>query len=249
MRSAMSWLSSATLGAVVFTATLAGVFACTTTKSYYVDEPTEEGDGGGTVQPSADSGLGILTFRPEEAFSGFDGEHPYRVPVAVYDSADDLKVTAVDPSAADVVPTKLQHPERNDGTVDNGKYFLVTTKKAGKIALKATSKGRTVQASITVAQYDPARWRAGEARYKTGPDAANPPCTNCHVNGQAIDHSPAALATSTDQALGAVITSGISTANFPIRIDGKPGHRWSVSDNDVESLVVYLRGLEPRGFK
>ncbi len=243
-----SWLSSATLGAVVFTATLAGA-GCTTNKQFYVDEPAEEDDAGDSTRPSPDSGLGILTFRPTEAYSGFDGEHPYKVPIAVYDAADDLKVTAEDTTAAGIEPVKLEHPARNDGTVDNGKYFMVTMKKAGTIALKATSKGRAVQSSIRVTPYDPAQWRAGETRYKTGPDANSPPCTDCHEKGAAIDHSPAALATATDQALGAVITSGISTANFPIKIDGKPGHRWSVPDNDVESLVVYLRGLEPRGFE
>ncbi len=248
----MSWLSSRSLGAAIFVATFAGALACTKTETSFVDEDVpsdEDQDGGGSSRPNPDSGLGILTFRPAESYSGFDGVHTFKVPLAVYDSSDDLKVTAADPSAAEVEPTKLANPERNDGTIDNGKYFLVTVKKAGKLTLQATSKNRTVEAVINVAQYGSAQWTAGEARYTTGPDSDNPPCTNCHVNGEAIDHSPAALATATDAQLGAVITSGVSTANFPIKIDGKPGHKWSVSPGDVDNLVVYLRALEPRGFK
>src|SRR5688572_4940244 len=84
-------------------------FACSSTTTSYVDEPEEPGvsDAGFDSQPSPDSGLGVLTFMPEESFSGFDGTHAFKVPVAVYDSADDLQVTATDPSAAEIVPTKL----------------------------------------------------------------------------------------------------------------------------------------------
>src|SRR5690606_16764051 len=105
----------------------------------------DEKDGGFVTKPSPDSGLGILSFMPSESFSGFDGEHTFKVPVAVYDSADDLEVTATDSSAADIVATQLENPERIDGTVDNGKYFLVTVKRAGKITLKATSGGKSVE--------------------------------------------------------------------------------------------------------
>ena len=45
-----------------------------------------------------------------------------------------------------------------------------------------------------------------------------------------------------------VITTGISTAGFPIKEMSK-GHRWEVSDEERDGLVTYLRGLEPRGFE
>ena len=248
----MRRLSSYGLAGSVFLAAYAGVFACSSTQTTYVDEPEDEQpgvkDAGFDTKPSGDTGLGILTFMPEKSYSGFDGTHAFVVPVAVYDSGDDLQVTADDPSAVEIVPKKLTNPVRPDGTTDNGKYFFVTVKKAGTITLTATSGGKTAESSITVAEYTTDRWAAGEARYKNG-SGGEPACTECHVNGQAIDHSPAALATATDEKIAVVITTGISTSGFPIKIDNEPGHRWTVTDEELDGLVTYLRSLEPRGFK
>lgn len=232
-------------------AACAGAVACSSEpEATYIDEPVpgEPQDAGFDSTPSPDSGLGVLTFRPDRSYSGFDGTHTFIVPVAVYDSASDLEVTADDPSAVDIVPKTLAKPVRDDGTVDNGKYFFVTVKKAGTITLTATSQGKTAESVLTVTQYPGDRWTAGETRYKGG-GSGDPPCTDCHVNGQAIDHSPAALATATDEKIGAVITTGISTAGFPIMINDQPGHRWKVTDAERAGLVTYLRAIEPRGFK
>lgn len=244
-------LSSYGLAGAVFVAAYAGVFACSSTQTSYVDEPEEEPgvkDAGFDTKPSAETGLGILTFMPEKSYSGFDGTHAFIVPVAVYDSDDDLKVTASDPSAVEIVPKKLTNPVRPDGTTDNGKYFFVTVKKAGTITLTASSGGKTAESTVTVAEYATDRWAAGEARYKNG-SGTEPACTECHVNGQAIDHSPAALATATDEKIAVVITTGISTSGFPIKINDEPGHKWTVTDEERDGLVTYLRSLEPRGFK
>lgn len=243
-------LSSYGLAGGVFFAAYAGVFACSSTQTTYVDEPEEPGvkDAGFDTKPSAESGLGFLTFMPEKSYSGIDGTHDFIVPVAVYDSGDDLKVTASDPSAVEITPKQLGNPVHADGTTDNGKYFFVKVKKAGTITLTASSNGKTAESTITVAQYTPERWRAGETRYKNG-GGGDPPCTDCHVNGQAIDHSPAALATATDEKIAVVITTGISTSGFPIKINDEPGHRWNVTDEERDGLVTYLRSLEPRGFE
>ncbi|MDF2697695.1 MAG: hypothetical protein K0S65_6078, partial [Labilithrix sp.] len=68
-------LSSYGLAGVVFAATYAGVFACSSTETTFVDEPDDESptDAGFDTKPSAESGLGVLTFMPETSFSGFDG--------------------------------------------------------------------------------------------------------------------------------------------------------------------------------
>jgi len=251
MSSGMKRLSSYGLAGTVFLAAYAGVFACSSTQTTYVDEPEDEPgvkDAGFDTRPSPDSGLGILAFMPEKSYSGFDGTHDFIVPLAVYDSGDDLKVTVSDPSAAEIAPKQLTNPVRPDGTTDNGKYFFVRVKKAGTITLTATSNGKTAESTITVTEYSTDRWAAGEARYKNG-GGAEPACADCHVNGEAIDHSPAALATATDEKIAVVITTGISTSGFPIKINDEPGHRWTVTDEERDGLVTYLRSLEPRGFK
>src|SRR3954447_25074817 len=104
------WLLPA---AAVFLAAAAACSSQTTTN----DDDTASGidkDAGYTREgstydstPSPDSGLGELRFQPSNSYSGYDGSHKFVVPVAVYDSAADLKVTA---DGAMVTPTKLKNP-------------------------------------------------------------------------------------------------------------------------------------------
>ena len=241
------------LAAVLGLAGAVGSFACSEDPPAF--PPDEEEDGGkGTTKdsgfdskPPEDSGLG-LGFLPDESFSGFDGVHTFKAPIAVYDSDSDLQVTA-DPSALELKPVKLKNPVGPDGIEDKGKYYMVTVKKAGTHTITATSRGKSVNVKMNVTSYDSQQWTAGETRYKNQGAGSDPPCTNCHVNGEAIDHSPAALSSVTDEKVGSVITSGISTAGFPIMIDNKPGHQWQVTEDERKALVVYLRGLEPKGFQ
>ena len=205
-------------------------------------------DGGFDSTPSPESGLGVLSFSPEEAYSGHDGVHAFEVPIAVYDAAGDLKVTPDDPSAVTITPVKLAKPLREDGTYDNGTYFMVSLRKAGTVTLVAESQGKTAQAKITATSYTPAQWTAGETRYTTEGGNGDAPCTQCHAGSSGIDHSPASMASATDEALAAVITTGISTAGFPIQEPTK-NHRWTVTDDERAALVTYLRGLSPRGFE
>ena len=235
------------------------LYGCSTSQPpVYEDEtPTAEespkpgtqksDDGKFDSTPAADAGLGVLSFAPDAVFSGFDGEHAFKVPIAVYDAADDLVVSAKEPSAATIVPVKLVKP-LVDGVLDNGKYFMVTPKKAGAIVLVAKSAGRTVEATLTVEAYTTAQWQAGKQRYESGGANGDPACASCHAGSAGIDHSPAALASVDDQKVGTVITSGISPAGFPIK-EASKGHRWEVTDDERDALVTYLRGLTPRGFE
>jgi hypothetical protein len=230
------------------------LLACSKTETKFIEEPIpDDGDAGFDSRPDPDSGLGELVFRPETLYSGFDGTHTFTVPVAVYDSGDDLQVTASKPASVQITPKKLVNAARDDGTTDNGKYFFVTVKEAGTVTLTARSRGKTAQASLTVTAYPADRWTTGETRYKNGgtngSGQAEPPCQQCHAGGSAIDHSPAALASVTDEKIGVVITTGISTAGFPIKIGDAPGHQWDVKEPVRDGLITYLRALAPRGFE
>jgi hypothetical protein len=207
----------------------------------------QDPDGKGKIDstPSATSGLGVLRFLPEKSYSGFDGVHTFKAPFAVYDSGDDLVVSPADPSALDVAPVKLKDGAEKDA----GKYFMVTVKKAGVHTVVAKSGGKKVEIALTATAYDPAQWLAGEQRYQAAGATGDPPCVQCHRGGEAIDHSPAALSTATDKTVANVITSGRSTFGAPIKINGQPGHKWTVADPERQALVVYLRGLSPAGFQ
>ncbi len=193
--------------------------------------------------PSPTSGLGVLRFMPEALYSGSDGTHTFKVPVAVYDAASDLSVTASSPSVS-LVKTRLKAPAV-DGMIDNGQYFMVSVTAPGSYELTATSKGHTAKVPLVVTEYSVNRWAAGESRYLSG-SGTSPPCTQCHSGGAAIDHSPAALASLTDGAIATIITTGVKNRT-PISAEG--GHRWKVTTEEREGLVTYLRALEPRGFE
>jgi hypothetical protein len=233
---------------------LVAAAACTHTRTEYIDVPDQAPggvagitDAGFDSQPPADSGLGILAFRPNTLYSGYDGAHTFQVPLAVYDSSDDLQVSLDEPSLADVTRKMLVNPKK-DGIEDSGKYYWVTVKAAGTITLRATSAGRTATATITVTQYAGDRWATGQARY-TSAEGTSPPCVQCHGGAGGIDHSPAAIATANDERVAATIVTGIDPFGTAIYIDGKPSHQWQVTDDEQSGLVTYLRALEPRGFQ
>lgn len=201
---------------------------------------------------SPESGLGEMLFRPDKVYTGTDGTHTFKVPVAVYDSDDDLDVTASDGSALSIAKTTLKNPVSPDGITDNGKYFLITAKKAGTYELTATSKGRTVTASIVVTGYAANRYADGEARYNADETTGDRRgCKTCHVNGLAIDNSPAALATANDQDVVTIFKTGVKPGPSVIKIPNEPGtqHKWDVTDAESDGLVTYLRALDPRGFQ
>lgn len=225
------------------------VIACTHEATKLVDDPAgDDDDDDASSLPPTDSGLGLLSFKPSDIYSGFDGTHTFKVPFAIYDYGDDVTVTASPAGSVTLAEATLAKPVGPNGT-DTGKYYIATVKAAGDITLTAKSKSKTASGTLHVTEYDPNTWTTGEGRYKAGPNTDNPPCTDCHVNGQAIDHSPAALATVTDQEVGLIVTTGISTGGFPIKINGKAGHRWEVTDEQKVGLITYLRALEPKGFK
>lgn len=234
-------------------AALGAPLACTHTETKEVDDPVagDDDDDAGSAPPP-DSGLGILTFRPSELYSGFDGKNTFKVPFAVYDHGDDVAVTASPASAVTITPKTLTNPVGPNGT-DLGKYYFAEVKAAGDVTFTVKSKGRTATGILHVVTYDPARYAAGEARYKTGVDKAHPACTDCHVNGQAIDHSPSALASVTDEKVGLIMSTGLSANNFPIQVDRSlypSGHKWtSGAGAEQDGLITYLRALEPKGFK
>lgn len=204
-------------------------------------------------QPSPESGLGELLFRPSKVYTGVDGTRTFKIPVAVYDSDPDLTVTVSDPSALTIAKTTLTNPVNEDGVVDNGKYYMITALKAGAYTLTATSKGRSVTASVTIADYAAGRYAAGDARYHNNVNTETPDraCANCHQQGLAIDHSPAALATATDQEVGIIISTGVKPGPTVIKIPGKPGlkHEWTADAQEKDGLITYLRSLNPRGFQ
>jgi hypothetical protein len=204
--------------------------------------------------PPADSGLSVLRLTPSREFSGFDGTHSFKVPIAVYGAkaTDNVTLTADDPAGAVITPTKLKNV---DPSADSGIYFMVDIKKAGSIKLTAKVGSQTADASISVEQYEAARWTQGETRYMNQGSNGDPACRSCHVDGQAIDHSPATLASVADADVARIMTLGVKPSRQQISTgctdcsDDAKKHIWALTDDERRGLIVYLRGLEPRGFE
>lgn len=237
----------------------AGVAAACSSSNTATEDPSGDDDddttGDASSTPPADSGLSVLHLSPSREFSGFDGTHTFKVPIAVYGAKDpaNVSVTADDPSSATITPTKLKNV---DPSADSGVYFMVEIKKAGTINLTAKSGSQTpATASIDAAAYDAARWTQGETRYMNAGSNGDPACRSCHVDGQAIDHSPATLASVADTDVGRIMTLGVKPSRATISTgctdcsDAAKKHQWTLTDDERRGLIVYLRGLEPRGFQ
>lgn len=185
-----------------------------------------------------------LQLRPEASYTGFDGTRSFKVPFAVYGSGADLKVSASDPSAVEIVPAALANPQGDDG-----KYFLVTAKKAGNYTISAETAGRKVSSQLTISTYAPTRYTAGDTRYKVGfAPKSEPACTTCHGGAGGIDHSPASLASVPDEDVAVIISTGILNGQ-PIVIAGGVKHQWTTTAAEMDGLVTFLRALPPKGFK
>jgi hypothetical protein len=193
------------------------------------------------AQPPVNAPDVELQVMPFASYSGYDGKHTFKVPVAVYGAGSDLTLSASDPSAVTITKVKLTTPGNDQGT-----WFFAETKKAGTITLTASSKGKTADTTLTVKSYDAAAYDLGKARYMNGSDdGKDPACTKCHdASSGGIDHSPAAMASNQDPAVQAIITTGI-VGEHPIT---SVVHKWSATSTELSGLVVYLRSLEPNGF-
>ncbi len=186
----------------------------------------------------AEAPLRALSWLPAKVFTGSDGVHTFRAPLAVYDGRDDLAVSVADPSVVEIVKASLTNPQG-----DTGAYYLLTAKAAGQTTVTATSRGRTASATVSVVAYDSSRYAAGETRYTAGA-GSDPPCTNCHGGPSGVDHSPATLSGIDDQSVATIVTTGIVNATPITAVN----HAWTLSDVERDGIVTYLRALPPKGF-
>jgi mono/diheme cytochrome c family protein len=181
-----------------------------------------------------------ISVLPDLSYSGFDGVHTFQIPIAVYNhDPKDLTVELSDPSLADVAPATFANPQ-----ADNGRYYLVTTKKAGDGVITIKSRGKSATSKLKVKAYPAGQWEAGETRYRAAGNGQKA-CAECHEAADGADHSPTTLAFSEDQALEVTITTGIKSGNVPIT---RVQHRWTATDTELKGLVTFLRGLPPKGY-
>jgi hypothetical protein len=193
----------------------------------------------------------VPEINPPVAYSGFDGEHTFVIPLLA--SLDgEVEWSVADPSIVDLaVPsaTPTTWSELGDS------WVVLTTKKAGTTTLTATAGGVSATAEVNVAAYDPAVVWVGWGRYEN-PHTGEPPdrlaCAGCHGRPDGADHSPFRVAGYTDEAiLGAIVNGRYENVpgEEPQQLVAPRDHKWTLTDAEAEGIVPYLRTLPPTGFK
>lgn len=263
MSSTMRW----TLGSILALGLAAG-YGCGGDDGGDDDDATTEmtspAGGGGT--PSVKNDIGMT---PEVSYSGFDGEHTFKVPLKVrVKPATDWKCEPAE--ACQIEPT-------DDGA-------MVTIRKSGDIKVTAKSGDKNGVAKISVTQYTPDEWATGQARYNNmvaalrGPDGAvidpsmaapgagggqvmvggimvdkNAACSNCHgdtARPLRIRHTPTQIAKFSDDQLVDIFTMAKKPEGATVRIVPadvyKLFHTWELKESERRGLVAFLRSLEPK---
>lgn len=232
MRLGFRWSAPVLFGALAFS----GAFACGSSSDPTPGTGVSSGGADAGAIPIEDIDLAVY---PARQYTGFDGTHDFVVPFSVFRAKEDLTLEASDPTAVEITPATY------DRAKEDGRYFLLKAKKPGEITLTARSRGKSVSSTLTVQPYGAARYAAGQARYTTDAASDQPACASCHQNAGGADHSPAAISAASDEAVKAVIRTGIDLSNSPITaVD----HRWKVEGDTLDGLVTYLRALPSSGY-
>jgi hypothetical protein len=182
-------------------------------------------------------------------YSAYDPNHTYKVPVTV-PSLKNLTWSVSDSNIAEI-------EQYEDEPEALGSDAMVTTKGPGTVKIRASAGGVSGEATLTVTAGTSSLWEIGRARYQDGPRIRNDipdnkaACTNCHGNGGAdVEHTPAQTGGYSDAELITIFTMGQKPAGVKNRILSveawSPIHRWQMTEEEKQGIVLYLRSLEPQ---
>jgi hypothetical protein len=198
-----------------------------------------------------------IAFNP--MYSAWDGVHTFQVPATILTNGepppDGIKWSASDSSYVELVPST------------DGSSVMITTKKAGKVTIIATTADAIGKAPLNITSFTPLEWAKGQARYTTGDTTTigqqthgsmdkNVQCTSCHGDSPgslAVEHTPEQTGGFTDDELKSIFLNGqLPAADLEIPLYGGQAefmsfHQWTVADDDeAMGLVCYLRSLAPK---
>lgn len=152
---------------------------------------------------------------PGQLFSGFEegAGVDFKVPITLsgLESSMTVRWSVADSSMASVATEVPLDGKR--ATAANTHHAIVTTKKAGKITLKAEADGNTYEIPLTITKYAPGSRQLGNELYqidRTGstPEPGSTPsdvkglgCIGCHGTRGGPGHSPAEIGGFDDAAI------------------------------------------------
>lgn len=202
-------------------------------------------------------------------YSGYDGQHTFKVPVRVRCTSVPLSAWKAEPASA---VTFDADPDNADGAM----ITILQPVASIRIAAVTGSLGGIAPLSVTIGT--PEQYALGETRYNTGADwmlnilmpSAPPPdtkCTVCHSENSSagfdIEHTPTQLARASDASITQIMTTGTKPADVPFRVLPdtitfvgmtftnaelyEMFHLWEASQDALTGMILYLRALTPRG--
>lgn len=191
-----------------------------------------------------ETGGGAFEVFPPKIYAGFDGMHMYKAPIIAVNAPGDVTWSIADPGVGSITPDPADSSE-----------LMIVAAGPGTTTITATSGGQSATASLEIITYTTEQYAAGEQRYKNGPDADNPACTECHAPGKGPDHTATELDADPDDEVQNTFLTGVDPEDRPIKdnseyaylLKGKD-HMWSVTDVEIVGLMAYLRALEPMGY-
>ena len=199
---------------------------------------SESSNGGGTLK---------VVF--SQLYTAHDGTRTFKVPVMV-PSIFGVKWSVSSPSVAEIEAYE-------DDPMALGSEAMVIAKSPGTVTITASAGGLTGQASLVITGATTALWELGRARYQEGrkirndiPDATAA-CSNCHgMGGVDVEHTPAQIGGYSDEQVVGIFTMGVKPPGVQNRIvpfeQWSPVHRWQMTDEEKQGILVYLRSLEPQ---
>lgn len=209
------------------------------------------GAGGGSA---CTTGFPII-FSP--VYSAYDGMTTYKVPVIAFGVTGDVKWTSSDPEAVYIDANKVDFGDAGAP----GAAAMITTRKAGKFTITATSGTSCGTTDLTVTAAPAGARDTGSNRYNNGVPISfdggrTPACNNCHgsTNPQQmladVQHTPQQTGGYSDEDLQNIFLKGQKPAGSGCRVVNPCGtwssfHKWEMTDDEAKGIIFYLRSIEP----
>lgn len=194
-------------------------------------------------------------------YSAYESTHTYQVPAVVKGvAASAVKWGTSDPSMVDFAPDPS-----TGGT-------MMTIQKAGTARIVASAGNLCGSSTLTVTAATPEQWAAGNKRYNNGvvldvpttvPTSATPnatqataACTNCHGPTasnvfKTVSHTPEQTGGFSDDELRNIFRNATLPAGGYYDSNVVPlqywqmFHKWTMTDEEAQGIIVYLRALTP----
>jgi hypothetical protein len=231
--------------------------ACSSSNSNSSSSDPKPGSSGSALTTCATQSLEVV-FSP--IYSAYEATHTYQVPAVVKGvAASAVKWGTSEPSMVDFSPDPS-----TGGT-------MITVQKAGTALIVASAGNLCGSSTLTVSAATPEQWAAGERRYNNGvvldvpmaPTSATPSatqataaCTNCHGPTasnvfKTVSHTPEQTGGFSDDELRNIFRNAILPAGGYFDANVVPlqfwqmFHKWTMTDEEAQGIVVYLRALTP----